>query len=58
MEPFVYQAQSQRVVFGSGTIAAVCEEVNRLGCSRVLVLSTPQQEESAATVTRGLGKLR
>jgi len=58
MEPFVYQAQSQRVVFGSGTIAAVCEEVNRLGCSRVLVLSTPQQEESAATVARGLGKLR
>ncbi len=57
MEPFVYQAKSQRVVFGSGTIAAVCEEVNRLGCSRVLVLSTPQQKESAATIARGLGEL-
>ena len=57
MDPFVYQAHSQRVVFGSGTIAAVCEEVNRIGCSRVLVLSTPQQQVSAATVARGLGNL-
>ena len=55
MEPFVYQAQPQRVVFGSGTLAAVGEEVARLGRARALVLSTPQQEASAKALARDLG---
>ncbi len=55
MEPFVYQAQPQRVVFGSGTLAAVGEEVTRLGRARALVLSTPQQEASATALARELG---
>lgn len=57
MEPFVYQAQPQRVVFGSGTLAAVGEEITRLGRSRALVLSTPQQEHTVAALARDLGRL-
>jgi alcohol dehydrogenase class IV len=55
MNPFVYEAQPQRIVFGSGTLAAAGEELIRLGCSRALVLSTPQQAESAAALARNLG---
>lgn len=55
MEPFVYQAQPQRIVFGSGTLAAAGEELTRLGCGRALVLSTPQQAESAASLAQDLG---
>jgi alcohol dehydrogenase class IV len=57
MEPFVYQAQPQRVVFGSGTLAAVGEEITRLGRSRALVLSTPQQEATVAALARELGPM-
>ena len=34
MEPFVYTALPVRVVFGSGTLARVGDEVRRLGCGR------------------------
>lgn len=57
MEPFVYQSQPQRIVFGTGTIAAAGEELNRLGSARALVLSTPQQAESAARLAGDLGSL-
>ncbi|HEX4310057.1 MAG TPA: iron-containing alcohol dehydrogenase, partial [Acidobacteriaceae bacterium] len=57
MEPFVYQSQPQRIVFGSGTLAATGEEVTRLGCSRAMVLSTPQQEGSADALAAALGSL-
>jgi maleylacetate reductase len=57
MEPFVYQAQPQRVVFGSGTLAAAADELARLGCSQALVLSTPQQKASGDELARDLGKL-
>lgn len=57
MEPFVYQAQPQRVVFGSGTLAAVGEEIARLDRACALVLSTPEQEATVATLARELGPL-
>jgi alcohol dehydrogenase class IV len=57
MEPFVYQAQPQRVVFGSGTLAAVGEEITRLGRSRALILSTPQQQATVEALARELGPL-
>ena len=57
MTPFVYEAQPQRIVFGSGTLAAAGEELVRLGCARALVLSTPQQAESAEALARNLGNL-
>jgi len=57
MEPFVYEALPQRVVFGSGTLDAVGDEVRRLGCTRALVLSTPQQADSARDLAARLGAL-
>ena len=52
---FVYNANPSRVVFGSGTIAKLGEEVERLGLKRVLILSTPQQEDMAQGISSDLG---
>ncbi|MBV8591551.1 MAG: maleylacetate reductase [Acetobacteraceae bacterium] len=57
MEPFVYTALPARVVFGAGTLARVAEEVQRLGCGRALVLSTPPQERDARALADRLGAL-
>jgi alcohol dehydrogenase class IV len=43
MRPFQFNAPAARVLFGGGTLARLPDEVDRLGLSRVLVLSTPQQ---------------
>ena len=48
MESFVYEALPTRVVFGSGTIARIREEFERLGARRALVLSTPGRGEGLA----------
>ncbi|WGX98800.1 maleylacetate reductase [Nocardioides sp. L-11A] len=53
---FVHDAQPMRVVFGSGAVERVAEEVDRLGLRRVLVLSTPRQGVLAARVTALLGE--
>ncbi|RWO78145.1 maleylacetate reductase [Mesorhizobium sp.] len=53
-ESFVYSANASRVVFGAGSVGKVGEEVDRLGLQRVLVLSTPQQEDFALTVASRL----
>jgi len=57
MQEFTYTANPGRVLFGDGKIAALAEEVSRLGLSRVLVLSTPQQESQARGVADALGGL-
>ena len=56
MQAFVYQAHSQRVVFGFGTLATIGDELSALGLSRALVLSTPQQLDSADALARQLGE--
>src|SRR4051812_4066008 len=48
MEPFVYEALPVRVIFGSGTVAQLAAEADRLGVRRVLVLSTPGRGEGQA----------
>jgi hypothetical protein len=48
IESFIYEAVPTRVVFGSGTIARIREEVERLGARRALVLSTPGRGEDLA----------
>lgn len=53
---FVHDALPMRVVFGSGAVEQVAEEVDRLGLRRVLVLSTPRQGALAARVTDLLGE--
>lgn len=55
MTPFVYDALPIRVVFGSGTLDQLGDEVDRLGLSRVLILSTPHQKDSAEDLARRLG---
>ena len=57
MRPFVYTALPARVVFGTGTLAAVADEIAGLGCSRALVLSTPGQQTEAQTLAAHLGSM-
>lgn len=53
--PFVFPGLTTRVVFGHGTLAQVPDEVARLGRSRALVLSTPQQEAQAQALAEAMG---
>ncbi|WP_235905921.1 maleylacetate reductase [Pseudooceanicola pacificus] len=57
MQGFTFPGIRTRVVFGSGTLARVGAEVEALGRSRALVLSTPPQAESAAALAKDLGAL-
>ncbi len=50
MDPFVYDALPNRVVFGAGTRTQLAAELERLGCRRALVLATPQQEGQARDI--------
>ncbi|MBS7706054.1 maleylacetate reductase [Chelatococcus asaccharovorans] len=54
---FVYQAQPNRVVFGTGTLAQLGAEVSRLGVTRALILCTTQQIDLAQSVADRLGRL-
>jgi len=56
MQPFVYDGLPSRVVFGRGTLSQLSEELEHLGCSRALVLATPQQHEQANRVLEQLGE--
>lgn len=55
MKAFTYNALPGRVVFGSGALEKVGEEVERLGARCALVLSTPEQRKQAEDVARRLG---
>lgn len=57
MEAFTYTGAPARVVFGSGTIGQVRDEVAALGITRALVLATPQQVEQAERTKAALGDL-
>ncbi|WP_233160168.1 iron-containing alcohol dehydrogenase [Pseudonocardia sp. MH-G8] len=48
LSAFAYESLPMRVVFGSGCVARIVDEVAGLGLSRVLVLCSPEQ--------RGLGR--
>jgi len=50
MRRFTYQALPARVIFGAGSLALLPEEIERLGASRALVLSTPEQRDQARMV--------
>jgi len=52
---FVYNGLPARVVFGAGALARLPEELDRLGAKRALVLSTPEQKDSAREVANALG---
>ena len=57
MREFTYVRQAARVVFGAGTLARLREEVERLGCSRAVVLTTARQADLAARARELLGPL-
>ena len=57
MLSFVHQALPTRVIFGAGSLARLPDELRRLGLSRALVLSTPQQAGSAQALANALGGL-
>tara|TARA_R110001583_G_scaffold182192_5_gene339834 strand:+ start:7768 stop:8823 length:1056 start_codon:yes stop_codon:yes gene_type:complete len=57
MQSFTYNALPGRVIFGHGTLAQLADEVRTLRCSRVLVLSTPNQVTAANMVADLLGEL-
>ena len=52
---FVYEANPARVIFGRGARGRVAEELDRLGISRAIVLSTPPQAGLAAEFARDIG---
>src|SRR6202142_1654006 len=55
-EAFVYNGVPNRVVFGSGTISRLAEEVKQLGLNRPRVLSTPVQKRDAEMIAVQLGE--
>lgn len=55
MDAFIYHATPTRVVFGTGSLDRLGEEIERLGARRALVLSTPDQSASAERVAGLLG---
>ena len=55
MNPFVYSGLPSRVIFGSGALGKLGEEVDRLGLRRLMVLATPQQKSSAERTAASLG---
>jgi len=54
-EQFCYEALPMRVTFGAGSSKELPAELDRLGLDRVLVLCTPEQQESAAAIADTLG---
>ena len=53
---FTFEPHIPRVVFGTGSLQQLPAEVERLGATRALVLSTPEQEASARRVAELLGE--
>ena len=56
MQDFVYQSAPMRVVFGSGTLRQLPDELTRLGVSRALVLATPRQKDLVAGIREMIGE--
>jgi alcohol dehydrogenase class IV len=56
MKPFHFETNPTRVVFGSGTLARLPEEVRLLGLRRVLLITTPQQVDLADRAAALLGE--
>jgi maleylacetate reductase len=57
VEPFSYSGLPVKVLFGSGTLSRVADEVREQGCRHALILSTPYQEELARETAQYLGEL-
>jgi maleylacetate reductase len=58
MRSFTYTQLPGRVVFGVGALDQLPREIELLGATRALVLSTPEQEAQAEDVAKRLGARR
>ncbi len=56
MNNFNYKALPWNIVFGAGALARLPEELGKLGFSRALVLTTPNQSDKGQEVVRLLGR--
>jgi maleylacetate reductase len=54
---FTYQGSAAHIVFGEGRSQHAGEWIERLGCKRALVLSTPHQRSDAEALAAGLGSV-
>ncbi|MHA7778034.1 maleylacetate reductase [Roseibium sp. M-1] len=54
---FTYRGSAAHIVFGAGQRHDTGIWIEKLGCSRALVLSTPHQEQDAAALSDRLGAL-
>jgi alcohol dehydrogenase class IV len=54
MDRFTYVAMPARVVFGAGAVSQLAAEVERLGATRVLLISTPGRAQMVRSVARDL----
>jgi maleylacetate reductase len=57
MQTFSYQGSASQIVFGDGASKRAAASIEGLGCSRALVLSTPQQADAATAFAEMLGPL-
>ncbi len=57
MQPFTYNANPARVLFGAGRLADLGAELERLGAKRALIISTPSQRPVIAALVAQLGTL-
>ena len=57
IDAFTYAGSPARIVFGNGAVRSVGEWLEKSGCSRALVLSTPFQQADAVALAGRLGGL-
>jgi maleylacetate reductase len=56
MNPFIYEALSLRVIVECKGLQKLSQEIERLGLTRVLLISTPSKEAAASSVVKALGQ--
>jgi len=56
-QPFSYAGSPARIIFGEGARSQVGQWIEKTGCRRALVLSTPQQRADAEALAREIGNL-
>lgn len=57
MRSFIYNALPGRVIFGQGTVSTLSAEMDRVGCKRALLLSTPEQAAMLKDIAASIGAL-
>ncbi|WP_257551894.1 maleylacetate reductase [Sphingopyxis sp. DBS4] len=55
MIDFIHQFKAQRVLFGSGVLDRVADELAALAVKRTVILTTPEQVQSGEAIARRIG---